>query len=944
MSKYFRPFHLHDQYLVQKSLVYLFLVFILISCKTGKVDEQFQKIDLNQLQPVGLTIDYPRSGTIFPPEFPAPEFSWSDSLNKSMRWHIQFSTGKGKKLFRKIAETSTWRPDSIAWQNIKTSSKTDPVFLTIIGEHKGVLGTKYSSGRISFSFSQDSVGASIFYRSVPLPFGYAVKHVDEIKWYLGKIDGSKPKKILDNLPVCANCHSFSGNGLLAMDVDYANDKGSYIIAPIEDTIHMTFNKIITWDDYKKEDGVYTYGLLSQISPDGRYVLSTVKDRSVFVALDNLEYSQLFFPIKGIIAVYDREGEKYFELTGASDKKFVQSNPNWSPDNREILFTRTNRYISSKIDNSESILLNAEDAKEFITKQKDFKFDLYRLQFNEGKGGEAIPVKGASDNGKSNYFARYSPNGKWVVFCQAKNFMLLQPDSKLYIMPADGGLPHLMNCNTKNMNSWHSWSPNSKWIVFSSKSKGPYTQLYLTHIDENGNDSPAIFLENLAFKNRAANIPEFFNDKFPGLNNMSDNFSKTALYYNRLATLSINQNEFSNALESIEKSIGTDSTWYDAYKNRLYIDMVLGRERSKDDLHIRAIAKSLINRKIIENPGDMSLIIKRGGLRLLTDDLEGALQDGLNAVKSNSKDYGAYELITSTYQKKGEPEKAILYLKKMQELQPANTQLTYTMAMIYQNTNQPGKASDLLNELIAKSPNESGLYISRAGLSVTKGDNSAAKADYNKAISIDTGNYEGYRERGSFYRHNASPDLAKKDFDKAVSLLDDKIGKNPQNAPLYIRRAEILELNGNIRGALDGYENYLKLWPLNYSVLLKEGQINFSMKQWQKSIDSYTTIIDNFPNDAQMYFTRALAFQQSGSLPNALNDLNKAIQLASREYQYYFFRSRVKSQMGDQTGSKNDLKASYALLNEQLKIRKLDEKEMKMLQVIQKLLNDKESLN
>jgi hypothetical protein len=49
-------------------------------------------------------------------------------------------------------------------------------------------------------------------------------------------------------------------------------------------------------------------------------------------------------------------------------------------------------------------------------------------------------------------------------------------------------------------------------------------------------------------------------------------------------------------------------------------------------------------------------------------------------------------------------------------------------------------------------------------------------------------------------------------------------------------------------------------------------------------------------------------------------------------------------MGDHAGSKNDLKASYALLNEQLKIRKLDEKEMKMLQVIQKLLNDKQSLN
>jgi hypothetical protein len=188
-----------------------------------------------------------------------------------------------------------------------------------------------------------------------LPFSYAVKNVREIQWYLGSISGGKPHKILDNIPVCANCHSFSGNGLLAMDIDYANDKGSYIIAPIKDTIHLTFDKIITWDDYKKEDGVVTYGLLSQISSDGKYVLSTVKDRSVFVAVDNLAYSQLFFPIKGIIAVYDRDAKKFYALPGASDKQYVQSNPNWSPDNREIMFTRANRYMSSKIDNSKSYI-------------------------------------------------------------------------------------------------------------------------------------------------------------------------------------------------------------------------------------------------------------------------------------------------------------------------------------------------------------------------------------------------------------------------------------------------------------------------------------------------------------------------------------------------------------------------------------------------------------
>ena len=67
-----------------------------------------------------------------------------------------------------------------------------------------------------------------------------------------------------------------------------------------------------------------------------------------------------------------------------------------------------------------------------------------------------------------------------------------------------------------MNSWHSFSPNGRWLVFSSKSRSPYTQMYLTHIDENGNDSPAILIDNATAANRAVNIPEFVNIPPDGL--------------------------------------------------------------------------------------------------------------------------------------------------------------------------------------------------------------------------------------------------------------------------------------------------------------------------------------------------------------------------------------------------------------------------------------------
>lgn len=471
-----------------------------------------------------VQIDYPYEGALFPPESIAPTFHWSSPVSRIDTWliHAMF---EGSEPIDAVVTSTEWTPDERTWAAFKTRSSSKPARVTILGAHTESPKVIMARGTVTIATSTDPVGAPIFYREVTLPFVEAVKDPAKIRWRFGAIDSrNQPPVVLEDLPVCGNCHSFSRDGrVLGMDVDYANDKGSYAVVETSAEMMLEKSKIISWSSFRRRDKQPTFGLLSQVSPDGRYVVSTVKDRSVFVPKPDVAFSQLFFPLKGILAFYDRQSGTFAAVPGANDPAYVQSNPTFSPDGKTLVFARSKAYALKDLKHPDKALLTPEECREFLDGDKDFKFELYRVSFNDGKGGRPEPLEGASANGQSNYFARYSPDGKWIVFCRSSNFMLLQPDSELYIIPAEGGEARRLGCNGKRMNSWHSWSPNGKWLVFSSKANTAYTQLMLAHIDEQGDCAPPVILTHFTAPDRAANIPEFVNLPPNGIAKIHEHF-------------------------------------------------------------------------------------------------------------------------------------------------------------------------------------------------------------------------------------------------------------------------------------------------------------------------------------------------------------------------------------------------------------------------------------
>lgn len=264
-----------------------------------------------------ITIDYPAPGAIFPPEITPPVFLWRDSNQRAKFWVIDVHFGeraraiqvksRGEKrpigeidercaqagavapeLSPNEASGHSWTPAPETWEYIKKHSVKKPATVIITGFSDEASTEPLSQGQVDIHTSNDPVGAPIFFRDVPLisvPVGekgvimpLPAGAVPLIAWRLRYISEPKSRLMMEGLPTCANCHSFSGDGkTLGIDVDGpGNDKGLYGIVPVKKETSIRNEYVIRWSSFAEEKASKRFGFMSQISPDGEYVVTSIE--------------------------------------------------------------------------------------------------------------------------------------------------------------------------------------------------------------------------------------------------------------------------------------------------------------------------------------------------------------------------------------------------------------------------------------------------------------------------------------------------------------------------------------------------------------------------------------------------------------------------------------------------------------------------------------------
>jgi Flp pilus assembly protein TadD len=728
-----------------------------------------------------VTIDYPLDGSIFPPEITPPTFLWRDGSGRANNWMIEFSfadrskirvetAGEGYKvgeldpiageseelkLTAEQAATRTWKPEPETWERIKRNSTKSPVTISFTGFADSHPKQAVSSGKVTISTSTDPVGAPIFYRDVPL---MTVPHTEKgsiqplptsalplIEWKIRNIAETKSRVVMGNVYTCANCHSFSSDGkTLGLDVDGSlSDKGLYALVDVGKNTAIRKQDVIRWSAFQVAGGstdpsTKRFGVMSQVSPDGRYVVTSIAppalenaprkggvpelaERLYATNYMDVRFTQVFYPTRGVLVWYDRKANTLKHLPGADDPQNVQTSAFWSPDSKYLIFSRAkarNPYPP--------VPKKAEHAND--PNETQIQYDLYRIPFNEGRGGKAEPVIGASANGMSNNFPKVSPDGRWIVYVQNRNALLMRPDSKLYIVPFEGGTPRLMNCNTSLMNSWHSFSPNGRWLAFSSKGRTPYTRLMLTHIDKDGNDSPAIVVDNTTAANRAVNIPEFVNISPDGI----ENIEPQAMEFYKVANKAYEAMERGNMGEAIQqwrKALELDPDDARAH-------FLLGSALSASNQEAEAVDE--YRRACELDPSKSGWFAHLGVSLALTGDADGSIANYRKALELDPTNAGIEADLGAVLFQKGQAQEGYEHLKKAVELAPDSDYAHSHLGTALLKMGRLDEAVSEFEKTVALSPTSAEYHLSLGFARGLRGDFTGAVTALQNAVELSEG--------------------------------------------------------------------------------------------------------------------------------------------------------------------------------------------------------------
>jgi tetratricopeptide (TPR) repeat protein len=177
------------------------------------------------------------------------------------------------------------------------------------------------------------------------------------------------------------------------------------------------------------------------------------------------------------------------------------------------------------------------------------------------------------------------------------------------------------------------------------------------------------------------------------------------------------------------------------------------------------------------------------------------------------------------------------------------------------------ALERFNAALDLAPDLLPVYASRAELYRLAGNYDEAAADLARALSLDSGSVQAWREKAWLHREEAA-------WDEALLAVNQLIQLQPDDGIAYILRAQVYaEGLGELRLALADYERAIACDPLfEQATLVERWHIQAALGRWDEALHISRQVFTTASKSPLRYYYQAWSLIQLGRLDDAIQIL------------------------------------------------------------------------
>ena len=167
------------------------------------------------------------------------------------------------------------------------------------------------------------------------------------------------------------------------------------------------------------------------------------------------------------------------------------------------------------------------------------------------------------------------------------------------------------------------------------------------------------------------------------------------------------------------------------------------------------------------------------------------------------------------------------------------------------------------------PNSTDVFVNLAAVALSEGKVDEAIDFYNKALAIDSANFNSLRGLINIY-------AAKNQLSQAHARIDQSIAAQPNNASLHFLKGQIYGYERNAAGAENEFRRALEIDPNYLAAYSSLGALFVNTNQQERAIGEYTKIVERSPDNAAAYTLIGMLEMNRQNIDGAIDNYRKAL--------------------------------------------------------------------